>query len=101
MKKIFITLSCLATIAIVCSSCKSKSSTEETSTEPVKSEIQKKVEEFYYVDLTAPELIANLTENEKKLIPIFIEIAEIIDDLFWKQTFGDKSILDTIQDRIQ
>mgnify|MGYP003536977873 FL=1 len=98
MKKIFITLSCLATIAIVCSSCKSKSSTEETSTEPVKSEIQKKVEEFYYVDLTAPELIANLTENEKKLIPIFIEIAEIIDDLFWKQTFGDKSILDTIQD---
>lgn len=98
MKKIFITLSCLATIAIVCSSCKSKSSTEETSTEPVKSEIQKKVEEFYYVDLTAPELIANLTENEKKLIPIFIEIAEIVDDLFWKQTFGDKSILDTIQD---
>lgn len=44
------------------------------------------------------ELINQLSESEKQLIPIFIQIADIIDDLFWKQTFGDKSILDTIQD---
>ena len=63
-----------------------------------KSEMQKKVEEFTYVDLTAPELIAQLSEKEKQLIPIFIQIAEIMDQLFWKQTFGDKTILDTISD---
>lgn len=97
MKKIFITLSCLAAMAISLSACKDKVPTEGT-TLTEKSEIQKKVEEFVYVDLTAPELISNLTENEKKLIPIFVEIAEIVDNLFWKQTYGDKTILDTIQD---
>ncbi|MDR0206528.1 MAG: Zn-dependent hydrolase [Bacteroidales bacterium] len=63
-----------------------------------KSEMQIKVEEFAYVDLVAPELIAQLSEKEKQLIPIFIKIAEIMDQLFWKQTFGDKTILDTISD---
>jgi hypothetical protein len=80
-------------IAICFSACKPK---------PIemieKSEMQLKVEEFAFVTLQAPELIAQLSEKERQLIPIFIQIAEIMDDLFWKQTFGDKSILDTISD---
>ena len=63
-----------------------------------KSEMQLKVEEFAYVDLNAPELLAQLSEKEKQMIPIMIQIAEIMDHLFWKQTFGDKTILDTISD---
>jgi hypothetical protein len=63
-----------------------------------KSEMQKKVEEFAFVDLNAPELIVKLSEKEKQLIPIFIQVAEIMDQLFWKQTFGDKTLFDTITD---
>jgi len=91
-KKLSIVLFILG-IVICFSSCKLKQ------TEMIeKSEMQKKVEEFAYVTLNAPELLAQLSENEKQLIPIFIQIAEIMDQLFWKQTFGDKTILDTITD---
>ena len=60
-------------------------------------EMAAKVAEYAIFDLNSP-LIAELSDNEKNLIPIFIRISEIIDDLFWQQTFGDKQLLDTIQD---
>jgi hypothetical protein len=89
-KKLSIVVSILG-IAICFSACKPK---------PIemieKNEMQTKVEEFAYVTLNAPELIAQLSEKEKQLIPIFIQIAEIMDQLFWKQTFGDRTILDSI-----
>ncbi len=94
MKKMFIILTCVSGLVICFSACKKK----EPTPVKVKSEIEKKVEEFAFVDLTAPELVAQLSENGKQLIPIFIQIADIMDQLFWKQTFGDKKILDTIQD---
>ncbi|HPE40486.1 MAG TPA: Zn-dependent hydrolase [Bacteroidales bacterium] len=94
MKKMFILLTCFSGLLVCVSACKSK----EKPTVQEKSEIQKKVEEFAFVDLNAPELVANLSEKEKQMIPIFIQIADIMDQLFWKQTFGDKSILDTITD---
>ena len=56
-----------------------------------------KVAEYAYFDLKSP-LLAELSDDEKRLLPIFVRISEIMDDLFWKQTFGDKSILDTIRD---
>jgi hypothetical protein len=80
-------------IAICFSACKPKQTEMKE-----KSEMQKKVEEFAYVTLNAPDLIAQLSEKEKQLIPIFIQIAEIMDQLFWKQTFGDKTLLDNISD---
>ncbi|MCL2246940.1 MAG: Zn-dependent hydrolase [Lentimicrobiaceae bacterium] len=93
MKKIFTLSSLFLGLALCFSACKSKP------TEMIeKSELQLKVEEFAFVDLNAPELIAQLSEKEKQMIPIFIQIAEIMDQLFWKQTFGDKTILDTITD---
>ncbi len=84
---------CLVCLAVVFSSCNSKKTEEAV---PEKSDMQLKVEEFATFDLTAD--LSNLTENEKQLVDIFIQISDIMDDLFWKQTFGDKSILDTIQD---
>ena len=94
MKKMFILLTCFSGLLVCVSACKKK----EQPIVQQKSEIQKKVEEFAFVDLTAPELVAQLTEKEKQMVPIFIQIADIMDQLFWKQTFGDKSILDTISD---
>lgn len=96
MKKTMIIIAtCVLSLSVVLSACKSKKTEEKT--EEVKSEMQLKVEEFAPVDLTAD--LSDLTENEKQIVQIFIEIADIMDDLFWKQTFGDKTILDTIQDQ--
>ena len=93
MKKTLLFTTAILGLVFCFSNCKTKP------TEMIeKNEMQLKVEEFAYFDLNAPELIAQLSENEKQLIPIFIHIAEIMDQLFWKQTFGDKSILDTITD---
>jgi hypothetical protein len=75
--------------------CKSKCKPECESLTEYPADLQNRVDEFALVELNSP-LIQNLSENDKQLIPIFVQIAEIMDDLFWKQTFGDKSILDTV-----
>ena len=63
-----------------------------------KSEMQKKTENFAIIDLKS-DLVSHLSEREKQMLPILVEIADIMDDLFWKQTFGDKTELDTIVDK--
>lgn len=37
--------------------------------------------------------ISKLTANEKKMIPLLLEVAEIMDDIFWQEAFGDKDSL--------
>ena len=56
-----------------------------------------KVEEYASVELKS-DLVNNLSDKEKELVRIFFQVGKITDDLFWKQTFGDKSKLDTITD---
>ena len=59
--------------------------------------VQEKVKDYAYYELKAD--MSHLTQSEKELIPIFIEIANIMDDLFWKQTYGDKEeLMKRIQD---
>jgi hypothetical protein len=84
-------------LTVAVTSCKQKKEAPAPA-EPAKSAMQLKVEEYASFDLTS-DLVSQLSESEKKLIPIFIQISDIMDDLFWKQTFGDKTILDTIQDQ--
>src|SRR5574344_1481690 len=63
-----------------------------------KSPMESKVAEFAPFELTS-DLATSLNDNEKELVKIFFEVGKIADDLFWKQTFGDKSALDTITDK--
>ena len=93
--KNMLTYCLLVTFAcMVCTGCKKKAA--EAPQQP-ESPCKAMVEEYAWFDLTS-DLVAGLSENEKQLIPIFGRIAEIKDDLFWKQTFGDKTLLDTISD---
>lgn len=66
-------------------------------TQQKESPMKAKVEEFAPVELKS-DLVNGLSDNEKELVKIFFQIGKITDDLFWKQTFGDKSLLDTISD---
>jgi hypothetical protein len=67
----------------------SKETTEDTMEEI--SPIQKKLNEYTEFTLTAD--LSNLNANQKKMIPILIEVAQIMDDLFWKEAYGDKDAL--------
>ena len=94
MKKSITMVILLGGILLMSTQC-SKKKTDPVTGETI-SEMQQKVEEYAYFDLTTD--ISKLSENDKQLLPIFFEIGQIMDDLFWEQTFGDKSILDTISD---
>lgn len=67
------------------------------STQQQESPMKAKVEEYAQVELKS-DLVNNLNNKEKELVKIFFQVGEITDDLFWQQTFGDKSQLDTITD---
>ena len=42
---------------------------------------------------------SHLSDNQKKMVGLLIEAARIMDDLFWKQAYGDKeSLLSGIED---
>ncbi len=91
------TLSYVAAVALICVSatgCKKKNVEEPVQPE---SPCKAMVEEYARFDLKS-DLVAQLSDNEKQLIPIFVRISEIMDDLFWLQTYGDKAQLDTITD---
>lgn len=95
MRKILFSITLIASGLSLFSCGGNKSQKEQK--EESKATMQTKVEEFAYFDLSS-NLVNQLSENEKKLIPIFIQIADIMDELFWKQTFGKKSALDTVED---
>ena len=57
--------------------------------------LKEKVESYAVVEVTSP-LYDALSENDKKIISIFREAADIMDGLFWKQTFGDKSLMENL-----
>ncbi len=54
-------------------------------------EMQAKVDNFVKVDLTAD--ISHLSEKEKQMLPLLFEAAQIMDDIFWTQAYGDKENL--------
>jgi hypothetical protein len=65
--------------------------TEEAPAQPSRFDI------YATVRLTAD--LSGLSENQKKMIPLLIDAAAIMDQLFWKQAYGDKdSLLADIND---
>jgi hypothetical protein len=98
IKKIFPVMLVLALLAATTISCKQKSGSENSTNDTTAmSEMQKNVNDYAVVKLTTD--LSKLTEKEKQMIPLLLEISEIMDDIFWLQTWGDKNtLLDTIKD---
>jgi len=93
-------ISCTAIVllfAIIITGCGPKKGTNTNQLSTKDSAMLAKIKQFAVIKLTTD--LSKLTENEKKIIPILIEIAKIMDDLYWLQTFGEKqSFLDSIKD---
>ncbi|MCW3805967.1 dipeptidyl-peptidase 3 family protein [Plebeiibacterium marinum] len=77
-------------------SCKDAKQTK-ASYESAIPDVKEKVEEFIPVELKTD--LSQLTENERLMLPILFEAGKIMDDLFWKQAWGDKgALMQGIQD---
>ena len=62
-----------------------------------KSELQAKVDEFIEVELTSD--ISHLSDNQKEMLAYLIDASKLMDDIFWKQVYGDKEeLLNSIND---
>lgn len=98
LKRILPFMLSLALFAAFTSSCKQKPGSSNSANDTTAmSEMQKKVNEYAVVKLTTD--MSKLTEKEKQMIPILLDVAQIMDDIFWEETWGNKNaLLDTIKD---
>lgn len=83
MKKLFLT----AVAAMGLIACANQGSEEH----PLKA----KVESYAVVEVKSP-LYDALSENDKEILSLFRQAGEIMDQLFWKQTFGDKAVMEAL-----
>ena len=55
--------------------------------------------EDIYAEFTLTSDLSHLNDNQKKMIPILVEISQIMDKLFWLQSYGNKDeLLNSIDD---
>lgn len=91
MKKLII----LSMALLAFSACKdnntARKAKSQTTYESTDMNIAEKRNSYAPVKLTTD--IDKLTENEKKMIPLLINAAEIMNDLYWVQAYGDKNEL--------
>jgi len=78
----------MAIVAIVATACGNKKT--EQSTEPVQG--QTKLSDKY-AQYTLTTDISHLSNNEKEMLPLLFEAADIMDQLFWMENYGDKDEL--------
>ncbi len=46
-----------------------------------------------YTEVTLKTDLSHLSDKQRKMVGIMIEVAEIMDGLFWRQSYGDKDAL--------
>ena len=90
-----------AALATVITACTSKNSTEDKSAKKEVDSLTEYVAQrlpiYEKVRLTTD--LNLLTPNERKILPLLIEAAQIMDELFWKQAYPQRdSLLATIKD---
>lgn len=59
--------------------------------------LKDKVDEFAPFKLTTD--LSTLTEKEREMIPVLMEIADIMNELFWIQAYGNRSDFDNLTDK--
>ncbi len=89
MKKI-VMLFMATTLLFSCSTNTKKEAKENTKME-VNPEIKKKADEFVSFKLTTD--LSVLSENEKQMLPILLEAAKLMNDIYWQEAYGNKDEL--------
>jgi len=76
-------LACLAAFSLV--ACDGGKPIEPAVTTPVTSEPRPEI----YAEFTLTADLSYYTEGQRKMIALLVEAAQIMDDLFWRQAYGD------------
>ncbi len=90
MKKILFTAVSIVASMIVASCDKSE---QETAKPSIWASEAAKKRASIYTDYTLTADISHLSENQKKMISLLIDASVIMDDLYWRQAYGDKDKL--------
>ena len=61
------------------------------------SNLQAKVDEYAVVEVSSP-LLETLSDKDMQVLNLFRSAGRVIDNLFWEQTFGDKSLMEAVKD---
>jgi len=97
MKKILTSSLIVTACCIVMMGCGPSGNDNSDGKDTTKTPMQEKLAQFASFKLTTD--ISWLSENEKKMLPLLFDAAQIMDDLFWQQNVGDKkAFLDGIKD---
>jgi hypothetical protein len=98
VKKITAILIIAAVMAVLITGC-NMPGTRVAALSPEDSLLNTKINEYVKVKLTTD--LTKLSAREKQMIPLLIDAAKIMDDLYWEQVIGDKQkFLDTIHDTL-
>ena len=62
-----------------------------------RADIQKKVDEYAVVKVSSP-LMDKLSDKDKQVLNLFRQAGQIIDELFWEQTFGNPDFTSSLKD---
>ena len=91
--KQLISLICMSLVLVAC---KNEQANMDNTTEN-RSEMEQKLSKYVSVRLTSD--LANLSENQRAMLPILIKAADKMNGLFWYEAYGDKNtLLDGIAD---
>ena len=74
----------LAVFTLLLAACQTQPESKQST-----SALQSKVDEFTPVKLKS-DLLKELNDNQKELLNYLFDAASLIDDIFWKQAYGDK-----------
>jgi len=101
LRKVMTVAAVISMLALVAGCCKSNKSEEEMENKyqgviaPGKAlqpapaaEVAKRLATYATVRLTAD--ISHLSDKEKQLLPLLFEAAQLMDDIYWQQTIGNK-----------
>jgi hypothetical protein len=93
MRKLFL----LSLVIVFLFACKEANKDAEKTVEAELTTMQKNLGKYVNVKLTSD--LSGLSENERKMLPILIEAADKMNDLFWYEAYGDKDkLLSSIND---
>ena len=101
MKKLFLSMSAFASLLFILSCNNNSANTSgaaDNKKDTAQSYIEQRLAGFATVKLTAD--ISKLSESEKKMIPLLIQAANIMNDLYWQQCYGNNkdSLLNAVKD---
>ncbi|HOZ30560.1 MAG TPA: Zn-dependent hydrolase, partial [Bacteroidales bacterium] len=87
----------IMSLVMLFASCNNQTKNKEEKKPEELTEMQKLVKDYAEVELTAD--LSHLTQNEKMMIIKLIEVADIMDELFWRDAIGDReSFFASIED---